>query len=199
MHCSRCGASIEGTPSYCPNCGAPVTVAAMPAAATGGVIAGAMPVAPGEVRYGGFWRRFGAAFIDSLLLQIASFPVAMIAMVPMSTSFESFAGEDMSPEQIGAVFSTYTLLGLVGLIMSWLYFALLESSPRRATVGKMACGIVVTDLSGRRLSFARATGRFFASMLSSLTLGIGYLLMFFTERRQTLHDLVAGTLVLRRN
>ena len=72
-----------------------------------------------------------------------------------------------------------------------------ESSARQATLGKMAFGIVVTDVHARRISFARATGRFFGKVLSNLTFCIGYLLAAFTDRKQALHDLIAGTLVVR--
>ncbi len=80
--------------------------------------------------------------------------------------------------------------------MPWLYFALMESSPRQATLGKQALGIMVTDLAGQRISFARATGRFFAKILSGLILWIGYVMAAFTERKQALHDLLASCLVV---
>jgi uncharacterized RDD family membrane protein YckC len=62
----------------------------------------------------------------------------------------------------------------------------------------MAVGIVVTDMNGGRVSFGRATGRYFGKILSSITLFIGYLMQPFTERRQTLHDMLAACLVLRK-
>jgi uncharacterized RDD family membrane protein YckC len=61
----------------------------------------------------------------------------------------------------------------------------------------MALGIRVTDLDGGRISFGRATGRYFGKILSGLILGIGFLMAAFTERKQALHDLLAGTLVVR--
>jgi uncharacterized RDD family membrane protein YckC len=73
----------------------------------------------------------------------------------------------------------------------------MESSAKQATVGKMALGIIVTDLDGRRIGFGRATGRYFAKILSALTLGIGFLMAGFTERKQALHDMVASCLVIR--
>jgi uncharacterized RDD family membrane protein YckC len=73
----------------------------------------------------------------------------------------------------------------------------MESSAKQATVGKMALGIIVTDLEGRRLGFGRATGRYFAKILSALILGIGFLMAAFTERKQGLHDMVASTLVVK--
>ena len=72
------------------------------------------------------------------------------------------------------------------------------SSPTQATLGKMACGIRVTDLNGGRISFGWATGRYFGKLISSLILCIGYLMCIWTSRRQCLHDLLAETLVLRR-
>jgi len=84
----------------------------------------------------------------------------------------------------------------IGQIIGWLYFALMLSSSKQATLGMMAVGLRITDLQGRRISFARATGRHFASLVSQITLFIGYLFILWTEKKQTLHDLMAGTLVL---
>ena len=91
----------------------------------------------------------------------------------------------------------FTGVGL-SLCASWLYFALMESSEMQATVGKMALGLYVTDLEGRRVSFGKATARFFGKILSTMTLGIGYIMAGFTVRKQALHDLIAGCLVLRK-
>ena len=96
---------------------------------------------------------------------------------------------------LGAIGATQ-LASLAGILIGWLYSALLESSPNQATVGKMALGIKVTDLDGERISFGRATGRHFGKILSFLILCIGYLMVAFTERKQGLHDLMAGTLVV---
>ena len=82
-------------------------------------------------------------------------------------------------------------------MLSWVYYAGLESSSMRATLGKKALGLQVTDLTGQQISFARATGRYFGKLLSALTLGLGYLMAAFTERKQTLHDIVASCLVTR--
>ena len=81
---------------------------------------------------------------------------------------------------------------------AWLYWALLESSPWQATLGKKALGLLVTDLQGRRITFARASGRYFGKLLSTIVLGTGYLMAGFTEKKQALHDILAGCLVTRR-
>ena len=79
----------------------------------------------------------------------------------------------------------------------WLYFSLLESSANQATVGKIVCGLKVTDLDGRRISFGRATARYFAKILSGLILLIGFAMVGWTTQKRGLHDFIAGTLVLR--
>jgi uncharacterized RDD family membrane protein YckC len=89
-------------------------------------------------------------------------------------------------------------VAIISAIMQWLYFSLMESSVWQATLGKKALGLTVTDLEGRRIGFGRATGRYFAKILSSLTLFIGYMMAGFTEKKQALHDIIAGTLVLRK-
>ena len=88
--------------------------------------------------------------------------------------------------------------GLIGWIGGTLYYPLMESSATQATLGKQMLGIVVTDESGHRISFGRALGRYLAKSLSLLTLLIGYLMAGFTSRKQALHDMAAGTLVIKR-
>jgi uncharacterized RDD family membrane protein YckC len=73
----------------------------------------------------------------------------------------------------------------------------MESSAWQATLGKKILGLKVTDLSGNRITFARASGRFFGKILSGMILGIGFLMAGFTARKQALHDILAGCLVLR--
>jgi uncharacterized RDD family membrane protein YckC/type II secretory pathway pseudopilin PulG len=87
---------------------------------------------------------------------------------------------------------------IVSLLASWLYYAACESSSRQATLGKRAVGIVVTDTSGRALSFGRASGRAFAKWLNAFTLGIGWIVVAFSQQKRGLHDFVAGTLVVQR-
>jgi uncharacterized RDD family membrane protein YckC len=87
---------------------------------------------------------------------------------------------------------------LIMLMVQWLYWALLESSSWQATIGKRLLGLYVTDLQGKRLSFARASGRFFGKIISELTIGIGFLMAGFTPKKQALHDMIAQCLVLKR-
>jgi uncharacterized RDD family membrane protein YckC len=78
------------------------------------------------------------------------------------------------------------------------YFVGYETSDKQGTWGKQILGIKVTDLYGRRITTGLAVGRFFANIISNLTCGIGYLLPLFTDRKQTLHDLICGCLALKK-
>lgn len=134
--------------------------------------------------YGGFWRRFLALLIDSILVSIGFYVLETLARVLIP---------DLALTRIGVI-----SLQALNFLLSWLYFAVTHSSSAQATPGKRLVGLKVTDLNGHRISFGRATGRYFASTLSALLLLIGYLMVLFTERRQCLHDLIADTLVPRR-
>jgi uncharacterized RDD family membrane protein YckC len=134
------------------------------------------------VQYAGFWLRFCAAFIDGILLWL----VQMIS----NFALLSFLGRTRGAGNL--------LLPLFNVSCAWLYCALMESSEQQATLGKLALGIRVTDATGQRISFGRATGRHFAKWISALTLCIGYMMAGWTEYKQALHDLIAGTLVIRR-
>lgn len=142
---------------------------------------------PGLGEQPGFWMRVGAHIIDAILMNIIAagfgfvLGLTMVAMQVKDTDMIEFAG------------------GVIGLVVSWLYYALMESSAKQATLGKMALGIMVTDLNGGRISFGRATGRYFGQIVSALTLCIGFMMCGWTERKQCLHDMMAGCLLYRRN
>ncbi len=86
---------------------------------------------------------------------------------------------------------------VISSIVWWVYEAVLTSSPLQGTVGKKACGLKVVDYEGQRISFARATGRYFAKFLSSTLFAIGIIMVGWTVRKQGLHDFMAKTLVIR--
>jgi len=88
-------------------------------------------------------------------------------------------------------------INLAGAMVAWLYWALMESSAWQATLGKRMLGLRVTDLAGRRISLARASGRYFGKLVSALTLGLGFVMAGLTEKKQALHDMMAGCLVVR--
>jgi uncharacterized RDD family membrane protein YckC len=139
--------------------------------------------------YAGFWRRFWAALLDALILSLIGIVVAHIFGVH-SLKFSVFT------QPIGRV-GDVGRTRLVGIITGWLYFALLESSPARATIGKMLLRISVTRVDGGRASFLRSTVRYFAKYLSALILFIGFLMAAVTRRKQALHDMIAGCVVVK--
>ena len=161
---------------YCPKCGAANADQASFCHQCGADLKGneqqaklaatAMPVV---VAYAGFWKRLGAWVIDELII----WAVSCILIIVSLGFFYPF-----------------------GIILGWLYFALMESSEKQATLGKMALGIVVTDMAGKRMSFGRATGRYFGKIISGLILLVGFIMIAFTEKKQGLHDMMANTLVV---
>ena len=138
--------------------------------------------------YAGFWKRFGAAIIDYVILVAGSALLGWAAGYLYGQAVASL--DEKTAEGIG---------GIVGIIVWWLYYASLESSTRQATLGKQALGIKVVDRQGGRISFGRATGRHFAKIVSGAILMIGYLMAGFTARKQALHDMMAGCLVVNRD
>ena len=142
------------------------------------------------VSYAGFWKRFAAFVIDMFILSIGNFFIGFIFGIPYDvlTGKAEFAG----------FADNYILSFILGLLLVWIYQAVMESSAKQATLGKMALGIVVTDLSGNRVSFGKASGRYFGRILSGFILGIGFLMIGFTAKKQGLHDKMAGCLVVNK-
>jgi len=151
--------------------------------------------------YAGFWRRFAAYLIDTIAVSIAlgiSLFVLNLIGVPMFENVERAAQvEGMSASAEITADLTPLATGLI-IVVEWLYFAGMESSALQATVGKMALGIRVTDLEGERIGFGRATCRLLAKIISALILYIGFIMAGFTARKQALHDMMCGTLVVVR-
>jgi uncharacterized RDD family membrane protein YckC len=130
---------------------------------------GVVPV--GGVPYGGFWIRFVAAIIDGIIVQAVVFPLSLLV-----GGMTGFAGAMSGIQNTGLQIMGGALGFVIGVAGSWLYEALMESSSRQATLGKMIFQMKVTDLYGNRITFSRATGRYFAKWLSGLTLFIGYII-----------------------
>jgi uncharacterized RDD family membrane protein YckC/type II secretory pathway pseudopilin PulG len=181
MFCSRCGKPLEAGSSFCTTCNAPAVGMAAPPPWAGRAPAAAVTAAAAAPEYAGFWLRVVAYFIDYFVVMFAA--GTAIAVVSVASGGK------------GRAVAFLPFLTLVG---HWLYFALLESSARQATLGKMALGLTVTGDDGRRIGFGCATGRFFGKIVSAIPIGIGFLLAGFTARKQALHDIMAGTLVTRK-
>jgi uncharacterized RDD family membrane protein YckC len=143
------------------------------------------------VSYAGFWRRVLAYLLDTMLCWVVFIPLSFLLGF-------GFWGHGARTEDPVRALPAMMFLVLFECAAIWLYFALMESSKNQGTLGKMALGLRVTDMDGNRLTFGRATGRWFAKMLSALTLCIGFIMASFTQKKQALHDMVASTLVLRK-
>jgi uncharacterized RDD family membrane protein YckC len=158
-------------------------------------MAQAVPVVIVANPYGGFWIRVLAYVIDRIIVGIAFAPITIFLALRMVAQLQRVPPN--GPEQLGPIFHYVGVIVPLALAVQWLYEALLTSSSWQATVGKRILDLKVTDLAGNRISFERATGRFFAKILSSLIFGIGFLMVAFTARKQGLHDILAETLVVK--
>lgn len=155
--------------------------------------------------YAGFWKRVAAYLIDGLILTVVSWLVILpvLGLVGIGASTMEYSEDMMMDEEAAAGMAAMVMGGMMMLFLviaaaGWLYFALMESSSKQGTLGKMALSIVVTDLNGNRITFGRATGRYFGKILSGMILYIGYIMVAFTEKKQGLHDMIAGTLVVNK-
>lgn len=148
----------------------------------------------GPVAYASFWARFVAVFVDGIL-------IGLLGMVFRFFIFGIIFGIMIASQGQALTEGNLQLLNflayIIGIVVGWLYCALQESSAAQATIGKKAMGLRVTDEAGNRISFGRASGRHFGKIISSFLLFIGWLMQPFTKKKQALHDLMAGTLVVK--
>jgi len=200
FQCTSCNQRINandqyaGKPCNCPNCEARNTIPTI------------MDIPPGpdpdaplssklqlNTQYAGFWKRFCAILIDVTIIAIVGGIISSIACAIIKVRLLVSGTDPMIIPYISMC------VGLtINSIFQLLYFTILQSSALQATLGKMALGIIVTDETGNRISFMRANGRLFAKSLSELTLGIGFIMAGFTERKQALHDMIASTYVINK-
>ena len=207
MFCSKCGGEVHEGSAFCTNCGQPVQPSApsqspAPSPTTPPSYAPPVQKPPAQygwqaarppVAYAGFWLRLVAWIIDAIILGFAG---AAIFFPLFSANIHTFSREN--PWEFYTSFSRpHVAINLLEMMLNWIYHASLESSVWQATLGKKVLGLKVTDLAGNRVTFARASGRFFGMLVSSFTLGIGFLMAGFTARKQALHDILAGCLVIK--
>lgn len=147
-------------------------------------------VSGGRVVYAGFWKRAAASFIDSFVVGIVAGMVGMVFGLMMVAMMGS-GGFDEGLAVVLQIVNQLVALGLGATYFGWMH-----SSSMQASVGKLAVGIKVVRGDGSRISFARGFGRYFAYMLSTLTIGIGLIMAGFTERKRALHDMICDTLVV---
>lgn len=136
------------------------------------------PPTDSNISYAGFWKRFIALIVDVIIIVI---PSAFISVPFMSGAPQGDPG---------------AYANLIAFMVGWIYYASMESSKKQATLGKMLLGIKVTGMDGERIGFGKATGRHFGKIISGAILWIGYIMAAFTEKKQALHDKMAGCLVI---
>jgi len=141
-----------------------------------------------EAQYAGFSKRLLAFFVDLAVTSLIFFAFAVILPILLGPKFGVPSG--------GVILAFAAVLWLV---ITWLYWALMESSSRQSTVGKDILGILVTDSGGKRISFAKATLRYFGKIASVLPALAGFFMIGFTARKQGLHDLISGSLVVMKH
>jgi uncharacterized RDD family membrane protein YckC/Tfp pilus assembly major pilin PilA len=175
MYCAKCGTQGEAGHTVCVKCGTPLTDHPYQAPRAPVTSRVERPTS-GPTPYAGFWVRLAAFVIDYIIL--------IVGMGIISALARGVAGQAAS--------------FLILLIVPWLYYAIFESSGMQATPGKLALGLRVANEGGDPLGFGAATGRYFGKIITWFTFGVGFAMIVFTERRQSLHDKIAGTLVVKR-
>jgi uncharacterized RDD family membrane protein YckC len=212
VFCSKCGAQNSGAAQFCQNCRADLWPA--PAAApmqppppqpaqmqqAGYVPQAAVYMPPAPSPYAGFWIRLLAHIIDGIVIGIVAAPLYFLLVFPtilrIINETERNGGEP-SPEMIASIFGGMSVFLLLAFAGQWLYDALLTSSSWQGTIGKRVLRLKVVDEQGNRISFGRATGRYFSKIISGMVMYIGFIMIAFTDRKRGLHDMIAGTLVMK--
>jgi len=146
-----------------------------------------------EFNHGGFWLRLAAAIIDTIITQLGLTIIGVIIGIFVGI-FMGAAGSPMGDIEMIAGGIGYA----IGIIGQWLYFTIFEISGWMATPGKKILGLQVTDLNGQKIGFGRANGRYWGKIVSALILMIGFIMIAFTDKKQGLHDIMAGTLVIKK-
>lgn len=168
MYCAKCGNSYQADFKICPYCNKKENVAA-----------------PLKDNFGNYRERACTKFFQfkqaDLPLRIAAMMIDVIILIIPCFLLIYFT------KGTGIVLS---------IIIGWAYYALLESSPLKGTIGKFALKLEVTDLEGQGLTLLQATKRYLAHFLSILTLGAGFIILAFNDKKQAVHDLLADCMVL---
>jgi uncharacterized RDD family membrane protein YckC len=141
-------------------------------------------------RYAGFWIRVAATLIDSVILWLVNTAIQL-------ATFGIFAASPVDPDSPASSMIVVIISNLLQIAVD-IFYATFFVGKFAATPGKMACGIKVIVSDGSRVSYWRAFGRYFAKMLSSLTLGIGFIMIAFDSKKRGLHDYICNTRVVRK-
>ncbi|HWR29473.1 MAG TPA: RDD family protein, partial [Negativicutes bacterium] len=196
-----CGRDNSPEVAYCQGCGNPMVSGQVPPPPVYGGYAAPQP-GYGPTNYAGIGARFLALLIDGAIIGIPIGIVSFVLSTMMAvrvihrTSRDTSFNPGMAADTIGTFIAGFGIIMIISALLSWAYFAMMESSGWQGTVGKKIMGIKVTDLYGSRITLGRATIRLVVKSFLSSWLMIGYIMAFFTQRKQSLHDMIAGTLVL---
>jgi uncharacterized RDD family membrane protein YckC len=153
-----------------------------------------------RVKYQGFWIRFAAKLLDGLLLSVVTTPLALVFLAPVfrrQAAAVAAAGGAPNPDPAAA----FALLGAMGVFWSGYFLIVLAynvwmNGRWGATVGKMAIGARIVNTDGSAIGYGKALGRFFAELLSMMTIYIGYIIAAFDSKKRALHDHICGTVVV---
>lgn len=146
-----------------------------------------------ESLYAGFWRRLVAALLDQIVLTVGR---ALIYGAMGLIVYAILYLLDIKENHI-LIFAVFGgVIFFINIWLTWIYYALLESSSLQGTPGKLAMGIRVWHSDKRALTFEEATVRYFAKILSRMTFLIGYILCAFSSRKQALHDFIGRSVLI---
>ena len=157
-----------------------------------------------NTNYAGFWLRFVAYVIDYIIIYTVQIflVVPILAVVGINFASGMSNADNMSEaEMFGMIAGMVGAMGatiVLTFALIVLYYTIMETSKFQATVGKLAVGLKVTDSNGEKLDFTKALIRNLCKIISSMILFIGYIMAGFTEKKQGLHDIIAGTLVVKK-
>ena len=146
------------------------------------------------MKYAGFGKRLLAAVVDAIILNVGLFVIGLVIGLILMAAGTTAAGIEDPDVQNGIDL----IVKILSIFVTWLYFAMMEISARQGTLGKMVIGIKVTDLEGKKIGFRIATRRHFGKIISGIILLIGFFMIAFTQKKQGLHDMMAGCLVVNR-
>ena len=168
--CNSCGTAQPPT-SHCSQCGAAIVTTASKI----------------EPEYAGFWIRVVATVLDSFLLFAVQFALTLVITLLIGLVGIT-AGEDPAVSLVIWLFGTTISLGYAVFFIGYC----------GQTPGKMALRIKVVCSDGSQLTYGRAAKReILGKFVSSILLGIGYLMVAFDRQKQGLHDKIADTYVIK--
>lgn len=157
-----------------------------------------------NTQYAGFWLRLVAVIIDGIILGIVQWliilPILGVMGIGMASGIQNMepGDEAQALSMMAGMMAVMGVAQLFFIVLQTLYHAIMEASKLQGSVGKLVVGIKVTNTEGVKLDFGKAFVRNICKVISTMILLIGYLMAAFTEKKQALHDMIAGTLVVKK-